>query len=54
MCPCKDCDTRFVGCHGNCESYLLWKLENNKVKDRQRKSKELDIFLETQYIRHNW
>lgn len=52
--PCKDCKTRFVGCHGNCESYLTWKLDNEKIKDKRRKSEELDTFLKTRYIRHDW
>lgn len=24
-CPCKDCSTRHMGCHGKCEKYQTWR-----------------------------
>lgn len=25
--PCKDCETRYVGCHDSCEKYIRYKQE---------------------------
>lgn len=30
-CPCKGCDARHQSCHSECESYMDWKNENDKV-----------------------
>ena len=30
--PCKDCDTRKVGCHASCETYLEVKKINDESK----------------------
>jgi len=30
MSPCKDCESRCVGCHGECSKYKLWKEEHDK------------------------
>ncbi len=31
---CRDCKERHVGCHGECEHYLAWREENEKLKKR--------------------
>ena len=41
--PCKDCETRYPGCHSKCELYLDWQqvhraelttIKINKLKDK--------------------
>lgn len=34
--PCRDCEDRFVGCHGKCEHYLKYR----EFKDLQLKNKQ--------------
>ena len=36
-CPCYDCKTRHVGCHGTCSKYSAWK---KKDKLRSKREKE--------------
>lgn len=31
-CPCKGCDDRFPACHGRCEKYIAWRVEQDKMK----------------------
>lgn len=31
--PCKDCQNRYVGCHGKCDAYKRFKQEQNDFKD---------------------
>lgn len=35
--PCKECENRHVGCHGECEAYKTWtedrKELNRKIRD---------------------
>ena len=41
---CFNCESRYPGCHAECEYYLAWKEEHDKVKaeeDAERK-KEYD------------
>ena len=54
--PCKDCETRYVGCHGRCEKYLEFK----KANDERLKQKSLEIDADqyaidnTMRIRRSW
>ena len=34
--PCKDCENRKVGCHGNCQKYAAYQRENEKKKQARR------------------
>lgn len=31
--PCKNCSYRKVGCHSDCEKYLIYKNENGTAKN---------------------
>lgn len=31
-CPCKDCKTRWIGCHGLCGKYKEWKSDCVEVQ----------------------
>jgi hypothetical protein len=33
-CPCHDCKKRHIGCHDDCEEYLLYKKLNKKRKGK--------------------
>lgn len=54
--PCKDCEKRYVGCHGRCEKYLEFK----KANDERLKQKSLEIDADqyaidnTMRIRRSW
>ncbi len=54
--PCKDCEKRYVGCHGRCEKYLEFKKANNE----RLKQKSLEIDADqyaidnTMRIRRSW
>lgn len=42
MSPCKDCEERYIGCHGDCEKYKSFYEQNEKIKANIRKEKEKD------------
>ena len=54
--PCKDCEKRYIGCHGRCEKYLEFKRAN----DERLKQKSLEIDADqyaidnTMRIRRSW
>ena len=54
--PCKDCEKRYIGCHGRCEKYLEFK----KANDERLKQKSLEIDADqyaidnTMSIRRSW
>lgn len=31
-CPCKDCQTRTLTCHGFCQGYKAWKTEHDRAR----------------------
>lgn len=39
MCPCKDCNNRYISCHSDCISYNSWKNEKHKESERIHKLK---------------
>ena len=39
--PCRGCETRSEGCHGQCEKYARWK-EFMKQVHKERKKYEID------------
>lgn len=43
--PCKNCEQRAVGCHGNCEEYITFKKEKDAYDTEYRKRiKEIDMY----------
>lgn len=38
--PCKDCESRKVGCHSQCEKYLNFRDEYEKQKKTIRENKD--------------
>lgn len=34
LCPCRDCNNRSATCHGTCEKYKEWSVENEKTRDK--------------------
>ena len=41
--PCKNCETRKVGCHSACEKYIAWRVEHRKeTKKRKEQAEALD------------
>ena len=34
-CPCKGCDHRKLGCHGNCEQYKAWAEEREEINRKR-------------------
>ena len=41
---CKDCDERYIGCHGKCERYIVEKEEHQRQKDQERKKDEARLY----------
>ena len=43
--PCKNCEKRYVGCHGSCNEYKEAKEKNDKEKEEIRclKKRENDV-----------
>lgn len=43
--PCKECDKRYVGCHGECQDYLDYRMEMDSRREdyQDRQKKEMDI-----------
>lgn len=29
--PCKDCSDRYLGCHGKCPKYRLWRVKHDSL-----------------------
>ena len=54
--PCKDCEKRYIGCHGRCEKYLEFKKANDERL--KQKSREIDAdqyaIDNTMRIRRSW
>ena len=44
-CPCIDCQSRTIGCHGSCEQYISW---NKKRQQEQEKIRQIKEFERTQ------
>lgn len=42
--PCKDCDKRYVGCHGRCEKYLEFSKANQKRLELIQKENEYNQY----------
>ena len=38
--PCKDCPSRYHGCHSKCDKYKEWKAEWDKIKEKERIRKD--------------
>lgn len=34
--PCKECNSRAIGCHGLCEKYAEWKGQHEDIKKEDR------------------
>ena len=54
--PCKDCQSRFVGCHSSCVKYIDFQQESLvKSREMRNKKKEMRGGEYTNYIvgRHN-
>lgn len=37
--PCLDCTSRHIGCHSDCEKYLLFRSNRDEILDTIRKNK---------------
>lgn len=42
--PCKDCNKRYVGCHGRCEKYQEYYKANQQRLDEIKKANEYDQY----------
>lgn len=40
--PCKDCNNRYVGCHGKCAGYAEFRNALNEVTEKYKTAKHLD------------
>ena len=52
--PCKNCQTRYVGCHSSCVKYNDWKQERQVLLDRKKAESDLNgAFLDVTYHAHS-
>lgn len=51
-CPCRYCEKRYVGCHGNCSDYKEWNSENEKLKNKYKEERHIDNLLKEEKIMH--
>lgn len=49
--PCKGCETRQHGCHGNCEKYAAWKADIKALAKEKIRQTEADTFITKGYIK---
>ena len=47
--PCKDCLDRYIGCHGRCDKYRVFKLDG----ERQKANRINEIDVDSYYIKKN-
>lgn len=40
--PCKNCDNRYVGCHGKCEGYVEFRSALNEVTSKRKTAEHLE------------
>ena len=41
--PCKNCDSRFLGCHATCEKYIEADKRNKEILEKKKKEKNLGM-----------
>ena len=48
--PCKDCEKRYVGCHGRCEKYLeFYKTNQNRLNSIKKANESIGYQSELSY-----
>ena len=47
---CKDCQNRYVGCHGLCEKYKKARAEHNKLKEELNNYKRIENDLRKYHV----
>ena len=45
MSVCKDCETRTVGCHAKCESYIKFREDREKKSEARNKARQIDMYM---------
>lgn len=48
-CPCINCESREIGCHGKCERYISWQAARRQEQERLHKIRE-EQYKEDEYI----
>lgn len=52
MCPCHECERRYIACHASCEKYAEWLVIHAEEKEKYRKDiakiEEANSFLSDQ------
>jgi hypothetical protein len=38
--PCRGCDARHFGCHGNCKKYISWKEKHDALREKDQQLKK--------------
>ena len=49
--PCKDCDSRQVGCHGSCEEYIEYLAKRRAEWEQIQTEKDKDRWLDSYEVR---
>ena len=40
--PCHGCEDRHIGCHGECEKYMAWAEDRQKVLNAEAEHKQMN------------
>lgn len=51
MAPCKGCTDRYEACHGKCERYLSWKKRHDALREKIRRAKYPDSWVDATAIK---
>ena len=43
--PCKNCETRRLGCHSDCEKYQAFWEQNREIGKKRRQETKLNIYV---------
>lgn len=49
--PCKDCEHRRPGCHGECEVYKAWRAPFDTMRAEKKRARISDDFLQDGHYR---
>lgn len=52
--PCYKCENRKAGCHSECETYIVWKAENDAEREKRIKLGNKESIIKNYKIEGFW
>lgn len=50
---CRYCEERTIYCHGTCEKYIEEKARHDRLMDKYKAKKEIDVYMEKRRLKRN-